>query len=126
VPKRKRRLRADETPLAKCFGRWRVDAGPVLHVLRSAWPGAVERVRSELKSLEEELNTDRERIRRLLREAVVAETPLGPIRRYRVSTPAGWLRLLFFVDAKNCLVVFTDVQLRDEETYRRVRRRWGR
>jgi len=98
----------------------------VLSVLRSSWPSAVERVRSGLRSLEEELNADRARIYKLLGEAVVAETPLGPVRRYRVSTPAGWLRLLFVVDARNCLVVFTDVLLRDEETYKRVRRRWGR
>ncbi len=122
--RRARKRRAERSPLAKCFGKWRIDMEPVIPVLRSSWPSAVERVRSELRSLEVELNTDRTRIYRLLGEPVVAETPLGPVRRYRVSTPAGWLRLLFIVDVKNCLVVFTDVLLRDEETYKRVRRRW--
>ena len=122
MARRKRRV----SSLDQCFGRWRVDARPVLSVLRSMWPGAIERVRRELESLEEELNADRSRIYRLLAEPIVAETPLGPVRRYRVSTPAGWLRLLFIIDVEECTVVFTDVQLRDEETYKRVRRRWSR
>jgi hypothetical protein len=72
-----------------CFERWRVDYDPLLPVLRSRWPSAVGMVVDELRSLEEELNGDRTAALRLLREPVIAETMLGPIRRYKVSTPAG-------------------------------------
>jgi len=117
--------RKQQDPLSQCYGRWRVDYEPLLAIVRRQWPAAVERVRSELRGLEESLNSDRSAARRLLREPVVAETSLGPVRRYRISTPAGWLRLLFIVDIDSCTVVFTDVELRDEETYRRFRRRLG-
>lgn len=100
-----------------------MDYEPVLDVVSRLWPSAVGRVRSELRGLEESLNSDRRAITRLLREPVVAETPLGPVRRYRLSTPAGWLRLLFIIDIDGCSIVFTDAQLRDGETYKRVRRR---
>lgn len=123
---KRRRGGSGVSPLEECFGRWRVYSEPVLAVLQAGWPSAVERVRAELQSLEQELNSDRGRVLRLLRESVVAETPLGPVRRYRVSTPAGWFRLLFVIDVENCLIVFTDVQIRDEETYKRVRRRLER
>jgi len=121
VAGRKRKKRWD--PLARCFSKWRVDYEPLLSMIRRQWPAAVERVKRELRGLEEALNSDRGAARRLLREPVVAETSMGPVRRYRVSTPAGWLRLLFIVDINSCTVVFTDVELRDEETYRRLRRR---
>ena len=115
--------RGRRSPLGECYGRWRVDYEPVLGIVSRLWPSAVDRVRSELRSLEESLNSDRRAITRLMREPVVAETPLGPIRRYRLSTPAGWLRLLFIIDVDGCSIVFTDAQLRDEETYKRVRRK---
>jgi len=123
MARRKRGKR--RSPLEECYGRWRVDYQPLLDIIRRQWPAAVERVSSKLRELEESLNSERDAARRLLREPVVAETSLGPVRRYRVSTPAGWLRLLFFVDIDSCTVVFTDVELRDEETYRRFRRRLG-
>ncbi len=125
MTKRKSREGSKTRPLEKCFGRWRVSAESLFSVLRSRWPSAVERIEEELHNLETELNTDRNKIYRLLSESVVAKTPFGPIRRYRVSTPAGWLRLLFIIDIDNCLIVFTDVQLRDEETYKRIRRKWN-
>ena len=100
-----------------------MDFEPVLSIVSRLWPNAIDRVRSELRGLEESLNSDRQAITRLMREPVIAETPLGPVRRYRLSTPAGWLRLLFVIDVDGCSIVFTDAQLRDEETYKRVRRR---
>ncbi len=115
--------RGRRNPLGECYGRWRVDYEPILNVVSRLWPSAVDRVRSELSGLEESLNSDKRTITRLLREPVVAETPLGPVRRYRLSTPAGWLRLLFIIDIDGCSIVFTDAQLRDGETYKRVRRR---
>ncbi len=54
-------------------------------------------------------------IYRLMREPLIARTPHGPVRRYRLSTSSGWLRLLFIIDVKTCIIIFTDVDVRDEE-----------
>ncbi|MEB3807076.1 MAG: hypothetical protein GSR73_06140 [Desulfurococcales archaeon] len=81
-------------PLENCPGRWKVAIEAVKGRVRKHWPQALERL-EEAKALEEALNHDREMIYRLMREPVIARTPLGPVRRYRLSTPGGWLRLLF-------------------------------
>ncbi|MEB3778720.1 MAG: hypothetical protein GSR85_00595 [Desulfurococcales archaeon] len=84
------------------------------------------RLEEEAQVLEAALNHDKDMIYRLMREPIIARTPLGPVRRYRLSTRGGGLRLLFVIDVKTCTVVFTDIDVRDEETYMRFRRRLRR
>ncbi len=45
------------------------------------------------------------------------------VRRYRLNLSGGSFRLLFIVSGAECIVAFIDVERRDEETYRRLRRR---
>lgn len=86
-------------------------------------PQALGKLDDEIRELSYALNHDRDMILRLIREPVIARTPYGPVRRYRLSTKGGWLRLLFIVDVKSCTIIFTDADIRDEETYMRFRRR---
>jgi len=109
--------------LAECFGQWRVDTEPLLKRVKNPRPNTLLRLEEEARSLELALNHDKDMIFRLMREPIIARTPLGPVRRYRLSTSSGWLRLLFIIDVKTCTVVFTDIDVRDEETYSRFKRR---
>ena len=76
---------------------------------------------------EESLNSDPQAIHRLLRERKIGETMVAdtrvPVRRYRVMLGNVWWRLVFVVDVSACEVVFFDVEKKDEETYKRLRRR---
>jgi len=107
--------------LEECRGKWRVVASPsVERVLRKR--RLLEEFKRWARELEEELNSDPEALRRLLGEPIVARRG-GPVRRYRLWLGGVWWRLLFAVDASRCEVVFIAVDRRDEETYRRLRRR---
>ncbi len=79
------------------------------------------------RSLEESLNRDPGGVLRLLRERKLDVLRLGErrmvLRRYRLWLGGVWWRLLFVVDATACEVLFLDVDKRDEETYKRFRRR---
>ncbi len=111
--------------ITSCIGKWKVDIEEVRSRVEKLWPQALERLEEEARALEYSLNHDRDMIFRLMREPIYARTPQGPVRRYRLSTKAGWLRLLFVIDVKACTVIFTDVDVRDEETYTRFKRRMG-
>lgn len=109
--------------IEECYSKWNVDIETIKERVKKLWPKALERLEEEAQALETALNHDRDMIYRLMREPIIARTPLGPARRYRLSTSSGWLRLLFIIDVKTCTVVFTDIDVRDEETYSRFKRR---
>jgi len=108
--------------LEGCRGRWRV----ALHedvmefFERRELHGELEEWR---RSLEESLNSDPEEIVRLLREPVLYNVGGLKRRRYRLYLRGKPYRLVYVVNARRCMVVFLLAAKRDEETYRRLRRR---
>ena len=108
--------------LEECQGRWRV----ILHrdviefFERRGLLGELEEWR---RSLEESLNKDPGEIVRLLREPILYSVGGLKRRRYRLYLRGKPYRLLYVVNTKSCLVVFLLAAKRDEETYRRLKRR---
>jgi mRNA-degrading endonuclease RelE of RelBE toxin-antitoxin system len=112
--------------LEECSGKWRVIIDPdVEEFFRRR--GLLEELRKWAKELEEGLNQDPGVAARLLRERKLSGLVLGEqrvvLRRYRLWLGGVWWRLVFVVDATACEVLFLDVEKRDEETYKRLRRR---
>ena len=112
----------EEGMLEECSGKWRV----VLHEdvveffeRRKLLGEIVEWARR----LEESLNRDPDTIMRLLREPVLYSAGGLKRRRYRLYLRGKPYRLLYVVNTRNCLVVFLLAAKRDEETYRRLKRR---
>jgi len=107
--------------LEECRGRWKVSARE--RVWRFFEKRGLGRgLEEELRGLEEALNRDPGAVLRLLRERRVVAARI-PVRRYRLRIGGVWWRLTFAVDADSCEVLFLDVEKRDEETYKRLRRR---
>ena len=105
-----------------CRGRWRVVLhGDVVEFFeRRGLLGELEEWR---RSLEESLNSDPGEIMRLLREPVLYEVDGVKRRRYRLYLRGKPYRLVYVVNVRRCLVVFLLAAKRDEETYRRLKRR---
>ena len=107
--------------LEECRGKWKVSAR------ERVWRffekrGLRQELGEELRGLEEALNHDPAMILRLLRERRVVAARI-PVRRYRLRIGGVWWRLTFAVDADNCEILFLDVEKRDEESYKKLRRR---
>ena len=113
--------------LKECSGKWRVVLDPDVEEFfeERGLQGELEEWR---RSLEESLNRDPGAVMRLLRERKLDELRLEGrrmvLRRYRLWLGGVWWRLVFVVDVTGCEVVFLDVEKRDEETYKRFRRRF--
>lgn len=75
------------------------------------------------KELEDSLNGDPQAITRLLREPVVYEIGDVKRRRYRLYLRGKPYRLVFLVNVEKCIVVFLLAPRRDEETYKKMKRR---
>ena len=110
--------------LEECRGKWRVVLDPdvVEFFEERGLQGELWEWRREL---EESLNTDPGTIMRLLGEPVIGHA--GPLkaRRYRLYLRGKGYRLVFAVNARLCVVYVMAAEKRDEETYRRLRRRLG-
>ena len=108
--------------LEECRGKWRVvlDRDVRAFFEKRGLGGALEEWR---RGLEESLNRDPGEAMRLLREPVIGHA--GPLkaRRYRLYLRGKGYRLVFAVNTRLCTVYFMDAEKRDEETYRRLRRR---
>ncbi len=108
--------------LEECRGRWRVVVDPEVEEFfeERGLRGELEEWK---KGLEEDLNHDPGAVLRLLREPVLSHA--GPLkaRRYRLYLRGKGYRLVFAVNTRLCTVHFMAVERRDEETYRRLRRR---
>ena len=108
--------------LEECRGKWRVvlDKDVRAFFERRGLGSALEEWR---RSLEESLNKDPGEVMRLLREPVIGYA--GPLkaRRYRLYLRGKGYRLVFAVNTRLCIIYFMAAEKRDEETYRRLRRR---
>jgi len=108
--------------LEECRGRWRVvlDDEVVDFFARRKLQSELEEWRNEL---EDSLNGDPQAIARLLGEPVVYELGGLKRRRYRLYLRGEPYRLVFLVNVEKCIVVFLLALRRDEETYKRLKRR---
>jgi len=93
--------------------------------------GIWREVREFLKNLERELRRDPDStLGKLRREAVIAHVLSGgrerPLRRLRLYVRGVGFRLGFIVRDDTCRVWFLLAEKRDEETYKRFRRRFGK
>ena len=108
--------------LEECRGKWRVVLDPDVERFFEE-RGLREELEEWRRELEEGLNRDPGEIMRLLREPVIGGA--GPLkaRRYRLYMRGQGYRLVFAVNTRLCMVYFMAAEKRDEETYRRLRRR---
>ena len=107
--------------LEECRDKWRV----ILHrdvIEFFEERGLLGELVEWARGLEESLRDPGE-IVRLLREPVLYSVDGLKRRRYRLYLRGKPYRLLYLVNAKSCLVVFLLAAKRDEETYRRLKRR---
>ncbi|MEB2836652.1 MAG: hypothetical protein GSR80_001013 [Desulfurococcales archaeon] len=114
------RGRGGESPLERCFGRWRVEIPDSLREeLEGRYSEALRRLEERRATWEADLNSDRRAIYRILREEMVVEELR--IRRTRV----GDYRFLFEVIASECLVRFLSIDLtpKRSKVYDRLRKR---
>jgi len=90
--------------------------------------GVWREVRKFLKDLEHKLNSDegREVLRRLLGSEVITRVEGAKFRRLRKYFSGVYYRLFYVVYTDLCRVWFTHAEKRDEETYKRFRRRFGK
>jgi len=105
-----------------CFGKWRVavDEGVQKFFEGYGLSGELEEWR---RHLEEELNIDPNAIFKLLKEPIIIEIGKVKWRRYRLYLKGNPFRLLFAISMQRCLVLFKFVEKRDEETYKRFKRK---
>ena len=108
--------------LEECRGKWKVVLDPDVEAFFRE-RGLQEELEEWRRSLEESLNGDPGTVMRLLREPVIRRIKGANVRRYRLYLSGRGFRLLFIVNARKCAVVFMAAEKRDEETYRRLRRR---
>ena len=108
--------------LEECRGRWRVllDDEVIDYFSRRRLLEELENWRREL---EDSLNGDPQTITRLLREPVVYEIGGVKRRRYRLYLRGKPYRLVFLVNVEKCIIVFLLALRRDEETYKKMKRR---
>ena len=108
--------------LEECRGKWRVVLDPDVEELFKR-RGLYEELRGWRRGLEEDLNRDPGAALRLLREPVIRRIKGVNVRRYRLYLSGKGFRLLFIVNARDCVVIFIAADKRDEDTYRRLKRR---
>ena len=108
--------------LAGCRGRWRVFLDPdvVKFFEKRELLGELQEWRREL---EESLNRDPAEIVRLLREPILYEVDGVKRRRYCLYLRGKGYRLVYIIYPTLCTVYFALSEKRDEETYKRLRRR---
>ena len=108
-------------PVSGCFKKWKVILeDQVLKFFEKL--GLLSEVEAWKKELEDELNGDPKAIFKLLKEPIIYEVGGIKRRRYRLYLRGQPFRLVFVINTSSCVVIFTKVAKRDEETYRKLKR----
>jgi len=122
MSRKRRKKKKKQGSISSCFGRWSVNIDKIKDDFCADFPSACSRLIKWRDELENDLNTDRDAIFRLLRNPVIYEVEGVKRRRIEVSTKGGWMRLLFVVNITKCEVIVVNYDKRKEHTYNGFRR----